>query len=84
MNRALLIVAVAIFLVVMTSCDEDDERLAQFAEESVRQQAEQNREMSQLNREVAQAHQDLVGLQQNLDDWLNYYNNERTPQGKVC
>jgi DNA repair exonuclease SbcCD ATPase subunit len=77
MNRAFLIVAVAIFLLVMTSCDEDDERLAQFAAESVRQQAGQNREMSQLNREVAQAHQDLVGLQQNLEEQQVQVNHQR-------
>jgi hypothetical protein len=77
MNRALLIVAVAIFLLVMTSCDEDDERLAQFAAESVRQQAEQNREMSQLNREVAQSHQDLIGLQQNLEEQQVGVNHQR-------
>ncbi len=23
-------------------------------------------------------------LQKDLDDWLNYYNNERTHQGKIC
>lgn len=26
----------------------------------------------------------LEMLQRNLDDWLNYYNNERTHQGKMC
>jgi len=79
MNRALWIVAVPIFLAVAVGCEEDDERLAQFAEESVRQQAGQNREMSQLNREVAQAHQDLIGLQQNLEEQqvqVNYQRDE--------
>ena len=27
---------------------------------------------------------DIETLQKDLDDWLNYYNNERTHQGKVC
>ncbi|MEQ1637679.1 MAG: integrase core domain-containing protein, partial [Methylococcales bacterium] len=27
---------------------------------------------------------DLDTLQKDLDDWLVYYNNERTHQGKVC
>ncbi|MEO6421742.1 MAG: integrase core domain-containing protein, partial [Candidatus Nitrotoga sp.] len=27
---------------------------------------------------------DVETLQKDLDDWLNYYNNERTHQGKVC
>jgi len=26
----------------------------------------------------------LDALQQDLDDWLEYYNNERTHQGKMC
>jgi hypothetical protein len=26
----------------------------------------------------------LDELQQDLDDWLKYYNNERTHQGKMC
>ena len=26
----------------------------------------------------------LDELQQDLDDWLEYYNNERTHQGKMC
>jgi transposase InsO family protein len=27
---------------------------------------------------------DMETLQKDLDDWLNYYNNERTHQGKIC
>lgn len=27
---------------------------------------------------------DLESLQKDLDEWLVYYNNERTHQGKVC
>ena len=77
MNRALWIVAVAVFLVVVTSCDDEDDRLVQFAEESVRQQAGQNREMSQLNREVAQAHQGLINLQQNLEEQQVQVNHQR-------
>ncbi len=26
----------------------------------------------------------LEELQKNLDEWLDYYNNERTHQGKIC
>ena len=29
-------------------------------------------------------HQTLEELQKNLDDWLIYYNNDRTHQGKIC
>jgi len=67
MNKALWIALVASFLVVAASCNEEDERLARFAEESTRQQAGQNREMSQLNREVAHAHKDLVRLHHDLE-----------------
>ena len=27
---------------------------------------------------------DLESLQKDLDEWLDYYNNERTHQGKMC
>ena len=27
---------------------------------------------------------DLESLQKDLDEWLNYYNNERTHEGKMC
>ena len=27
---------------------------------------------------------DLDALQKDLDEWLDYYNNERTHQGKMC
>jgi hypothetical protein len=26
----------------------------------------------------------LVALQKDLDEWLDYYNNQRTHQGKMC
>lgn len=29
-------------------------------------------------------HEDLETLQKDLDEWLDYYNNERTHQGKMC
>ena len=29
-------------------------------------------------------YQDLESLQQDLDEWLKYYNNERIHQGKMC
>lgn len=29
-------------------------------------------------------YEDMETLQKDLDEWLNYYNNERTHQGKVC
>jgi TolA-binding protein len=77
MNRALWIVTAAILLVVVASCDEEDERLARFAAESTRQQAEQNREMAQLNREVAQSHQELIGLQHNLEEQQVQVNQQR-------
>jgi len=77
MNRALPIVAIAMVLVVTAGCEEDDERLAQLAEESTRQQSGQNREMSQLNREVAQAHQELVSLQHDLEEQQAEVNRQR-------
>lgn len=77
MNRALWIVAVAIFLAVAAGCEEEDERLAQFAEESTRQQAGQNREMSQLNREVAHTHKELVSLQHDLEEQQAEVNRQR-------
>jgi hypothetical protein len=27
---------------------------------------------------------ELATLQKDLDDWLDYYNNQRTHQGKMC
>jgi transposase InsO family protein len=27
---------------------------------------------------------ELAALQKDLDDWLDYYNNQRTHQGKMC
>ena len=29
-------------------------------------------------------YEDIESLQENLDEWLHFYNNERTHQGKVC
>lgn len=29
-------------------------------------------------------YEDINSLQKDLDDWLDYYNNERTHQGKIC
>ncbi len=29
-------------------------------------------------------YEDIDSLQKDLDDWLDYYNNERTHQGKIC
>ena len=77
MIRAPWIVVFAILMVVAIGCEEDDERLAQYAEESTRQQAGQNREMSQLNREVAQAHTELVGLQHDLEEQQADVNHQR-------
>ncbi len=77
MNRAVFLVVMAVFLVAVTGCEENDERLAQFAEESSRQQAGQNREMSQLNREVAQAHQELISLQHDLEEQQVQVNRQR-------
>ena len=79
MSRALFVILVgAILVCAMMSCeDSGDERLAWYAQESTRQQAEQNREMAQLNREVAQAHQDLIGLQHNLEEQQVQVNRQR-------
>jgi uncharacterized sodium:solute symporter family permease YidK len=64
-------------MIAVTGCEESDERLARFAEESTRQQAEQNREMAQLNREVSQAHQELVNLQHDLEEQQAQVNRQR-------
>ena len=77
MNRALFVLVVAVCLVALTGCEENDERLVRFAEESTRQQAGQNREMSQLNREVAHAHKELISLQQNLEEQQVAVNHQR-------
>ena len=77
MNRALWIVVAVCCLMVASGCEEDNERLAQFAAESTRQQAEQNREMSELNREVADAHKELVGLQHDLEEQQANVNRQR-------
>ena len=29
-------------------------------------------------------YRDMESLQKDLDEWLDYYNNERTHQGKMC
>ena len=77
MNRAPWIAVFAILLVIAAGCEEDDERLAQYAEQSTRQQAGQNREMTQLNREVAQSHKELVGLQHDLEGQQVAVNHQR-------
>jgi len=69
--------AAPILLVLAIGCSSPDERLAEFAAESVDQQASQNREVSKAHREVAQgtkrlveadarARQDLIGLEHRL------------------
>lgn len=65
MNRPLLLLLVVLAWTT-SGCDNRDQRLAQFAAESTRQQADQNREMARLNRDVAQAHDGLIGLQYQL------------------
>ena len=77
MSRTLLVVAVAVLLVPLMGCGHSDERLARLAEQSLRQQAEQNREMSELNREVAQTHQELIGLQHDLEGQQAEVNHQR-------
>ena len=77
MNRTLFVVVVAPFVILTASCDDTDERLARFAQESARQQAEQNREMAQLNREVARSHQELISLERDLEKQQAQINNQR-------
>jgi TolA-binding protein len=67
MSRTAFVFAVAPFVILTAGCDDTDERLARFAQESARQQAEQNREMAQLNREVARSHQELISLERDLE-----------------
>jgi TolA-binding protein len=72
------VLVATILLLAMVSCEDNgDERLAWYAQESTRQQAEQNREMAQLNREVAQAYQELIGLQHNLEEQQVQLNDQR-------
>ena len=77
MNRALFVLVVAVCLVALAGCEENDARLVRFAEESTRQQAGQNREMSQLNREVANAHKELVSLQHDVEEQQAEVNRQR-------
>ena len=73
------LVATALMIVLLTGCEEEDERLTEMARESVRQQAKQNEEMSKLNREIAagskrliesdaKAREDVLGMQKDLQD----------------
>ena len=50
----------AILLVIAAGCEEDDERLAQYAEESVRQQAGQTRGQQRLATARAADQQKMV------------------------
>ena len=77
MSRTIFIVAVAPFVILAAGCDDTDERLAYFAQQSARQQAEQNREMAQLNREVARSHQELISLERDLEKQQAQVNSQR-------
>lgn len=77
MNRTPFVVLAAVLLIAAAGCEEDDERLARFAEESVRQQAGQNRQTAQLNREVVRAQQELVALQHDLGEQQAEVNHQR-------
>ena len=57
MSKVLLI---GILIVSIAGCDNDDDRVAQVAQESAERQAQQNQEMSKLNREVATGTRRLV------------------------
>ena len=56
----IVLVATALVIVLLTGCEEKDARLAEMAQESVRQQAKQNEEMSKLNREIASGSKRLI------------------------
>ena len=58
-NRKTMLLLLVAGLATMIGCEED-ERLAEMAQDATRRQAEQNQEMSRLNREVAQSHQRLL------------------------
>jgi hypothetical protein len=77
MSRTSFLFAIAPFVFLTAGCDDTDERLAYFAQESTRQQAEQNREMAQLNREVARSHQELISLKRDLEKQQAQINNQR-------
>jgi len=57
-KRTTLLLLVA-SLATMIGCEED-QRLAEMAQDATRRQAEQNEEMIRLNRDVAQSHQRLI------------------------
>jgi hypothetical protein len=54
------VLLIAILLISIAGCDEDDKQVAQVAQESLQRQAEQNQEMAKLNREVATGTRRLV------------------------
>jgi len=37
-----------------------------------------------LTKQKLGAYTDIPMLQQDLDDWMKYYNHDRTHQGKMC
>jgi hypothetical protein len=86
MIKRLILLTIAV--VVLTSCESNDERLAKMAQDSVEQQKAQNQEMSRLNREVAQgvaqlveaegeSRKELIGLQHDLQDQQAEVNSQR-------
>jgi hypothetical protein len=86
MIKRLILLTIAV--VVLTSCESNDERLAKMAQDSVEQQKAQNQEMSRLNREVAQdvaqlveaeneSRRELIGLPRDLQDQQAEVNSQR-------
>ncbi len=78
MKQALLITLMMVIGLLITGCDEEGERLAEYAQQSTAEQAKQNRSTAELARDatenqrrmvesVEQSRQDLVGLQETLD-----------------
>ena len=60
MKRTTMLILLVAGLAMMSGCEEDDERLAEMAQDATRRQAEQNKEMVRLNREVSVAHQRVI------------------------
>ena len=58
-KRTTMLILLIAGLATMIGCDED-ERLAEMAQDATRRQAEQNQEMIRLNREVAEHNQRLI------------------------
>jgi hypothetical protein len=88
MKHAPRILLVLVTGLLITGCDEEDERLAEFAQQSTAQQAQQNRSTAELARDatenqrqmvesVEKSRQDLAGLHETLAEQRTSIDEER-------